>query len=251
MKQIQTVLVCCGLLCLLPAALAAGLPVPVYNVDHPTAGLLEHGEYLFTGRVGPESSILVGVRIGFKSVVQIGTSFGVQKVFDRGDVDVNDKIGFQLRLRLIEESLAPALAVGFDSQGRGFYREDEKRYDRKSPGFYLVLSKNYISPVGEFSLHGGMNYSTEDRDDNDPNLFACGDWRLIEQLSLLLDVDTALNDNVDGGNFGKGGIYMDGAIRLDYGESLTFMLIFRDLTGNFGLTSGVGRELEISYWDSF
>lgn len=251
MNRYRKILVCCGFLCLMPVALIAGLPVPIYNIDHPTAGLLEHGEYHFTGRVGPESSILVGVRVGFKSVVQVGTSFGVQKVFDRGDVDVNDKIGFQLRLRLVEESLAPALAIGFDSQGRGFYREEEKRYDRKSRGFYIVLSKNYLSVLGEFSLHGGMNYSTEDRDDNDPTVFAGTDWRIIEQLSLLLDADAALNDNVDDGNFGKGGIYIDGAIRLDYGESLTFMLIFRDLTGNFGLTSGVGRELEISFWDSF
>lgn len=251
MNRIPVILICLGILFLMPGALAAGLPVPVSTIDHPTAGLLEHGEYLFTGRIGPESSILVGSLVGFKSVVQIGASFGVQKVFDRGDVDVNDKIGFQLRLRLIEESLAPALAIGFDSQGRGFYREAEARYDRKSPGFYLVLSKNYLSLLGEVALHGGMNYSTEDRDDNDPDIFAAVDWRIIERLSLLLDVDTALNDNVDGGNFGKGGVYIDGAVRLDYGDSLTFMLIFRDLTGNFGLTSGVGRELEISFWDSF
>jgi hypothetical protein len=251
MNRLPILILLCGFLVAAPCTLHAGLPVPIYNIDHPTAGLLEHGEYHCTGRVGPESSILVGARAGFKSVVQVGASFGVQKVFDRGDVDVNDKIGFQLRLRLIEESLAPALSIGFDSQGRGFFREAEKRYDRKSPGFYAVVSKNYLSVLGEFTLHGGINYSMEDRDDNDPNLFVGTDWRIIEQLSILFDADAARNDNVDGGNFGKGGIYIDGAIRLDYGESLTFMLIFRDLTGNFGLTSGVGRELEIAFWDSF
>jgi hypothetical protein len=234
-----------------PACLWAGARMPLYNIDHPTAGLLDHGEYYFVGRIGPESSVLAGLGVGFENIFQVGVSLGVERVFDRGSVEVNDKIGIQARIRLLEEYETPALAIGFDNQGRGFYHEDLKRYDRKSPGFYAVLSKNYVTPVGELSLHGGANYSTETKDDNDPDLFAGTDWRIIPQLSILFDADAALNDNGDGDKFGKGGIYIDGAVRVAYGERLSFMLVFRDLTGNFKPTSGVGREFEIFYWDSF
>jgi hypothetical protein len=216
----------------------AGRSEPLYVIDHPTAGLLGNGEYLFSGRIGPQS-------------FQVGTSFGMQKLFDRGDVDVNDKIGFQFRLRLLEEYATPALAVGFDSQGKGFYHAQEKRYDRKSPGFYVVLSKNYTTLLGQVALHGGMNYSTENKDDDDPDLFFGTDWALLDQLSVLFDFDAAFNDNVDAGNFGKGSIYVDAGVRMHYAESLSLMFIFRDLTSNFRPAAGVGRELEIAFWDSF
>ncbi len=229
----------------------AQMPAPIYIVDHPTAGLLENGEYHIYGRIGPESSMLFGLRVGFKGVFQVGASFGMQRLFERGDVDVNDRVGFQFRIRLLEEYMAPALAVGFDSQGRGFYHEDRERYDRKSPGFYLVLSKNYRVALGDLSLHGGANYSLENKDDDDPDLFVAAEWSPIMNFSLLMDADAALNDNVEGSPFGKGGIYLDGAIRFNYRDNLSFMLIFRDLTGNFRGASGVGRELEISFWDAF
>ncbi|MBI4720848.1 MAG: hypothetical protein HY770_06435 [Chitinivibrionia bacterium] len=234
-----------------PAVLQAGILSPIYNVDHPTAGLLEHGEYYCAGRIGPESSVLAGLGVGIKGIFQIGASFGVQKVFERGSLAANDKVGFQVKVRLLEEYQTPALAIGFDNQGRGFYHEDAERYDRKSPGFYAVLSKNYLTAAGEISLHGGANYSTESEDDGSPDFFAGADWRVISELSFLFDADAALNDNADGVMFGKGGIYIDGAVRVNYGGHLSFMLVFRDLTGNFKPAGGVGREFEISVWDSF
>lgn len=252
MRRAHSIRILIASLLAVPAALQAGLLVPLWNVDHPTAGLLEHGEYYCAGRIGPESSVLAGLGVGVKGIFQIGASFGVQRVFDRGSVEVNDKLGFQARVRLLEEYQTPALAVGFDNQGRGTYHEEAGRYDRKSPGFYAVLSKNYASAVGEFTLHGGANYSTESSNDNSPDLFAGADWRIVPQLSFLFDVDAALNDNGDGAMFGNGGIYVDGAVRLDYGDRLSFMLVFRDLTGNFKPAGGkVGREFEISFWDSF
>ncbi len=224
---------------------------PLYTVDHPTAGLLQNGEYHFQGRLGPESSILIGLRIGFRDIFQIGASFGMQRVFERGDVDVNDRLGFRIRVRLLQEEATPALAIGFDSQGQGFYHEGLKRYDRKSPGFYGVLSKNYLLALGCLSMHGGINVSTEREDDNDPNLFLSADWEIVNGFAILLDADAALNDNKKGGRFGQGGIYLDAAMRINYGENLFLMLVFRDLTGNFDDVNSVGREFEIGYVSSF
>jgi hypothetical protein len=240
-----------GLACLIPASGYCDQFVPIYVIDNPTAGLLENGEYIINGRIGPESSIILGVRIGFRGIFHVGTSFGMQNVFDRGDVDVNEKVGFQFRLRILEEYVAPALAIGFNNQGTGFYHEEVERYDRKSLGFYVVLSKNYLLRVGQLSFHGGANYSTEDKDDNDPNIFLSSDWRLADIFSILIDVDTAMNDNASGSPFSKGGIYLDMALRIDYGQHLSLMLAFRDLTGNYRPKQGVGREFEIAFWDTF
>jgi hypothetical protein len=89
-------------------------------VDSPTAGILPHGGYMIHGSVGPESSILAGVGVGFFDRVMLGASFGLQKFIGRGDIDVNDRPGFEIRVRLIEESAAgPAFALGIDTQGEG------------------------------------------------------------------------------------------------------------------------------------
>jgi len=251
MRVIMVLLILLTADIVLPGRADAQLAEPLYAIDHPTAGLLQNGEYHLQGRLGPASSFLASLRLGFRNVFQIGASFGMQNVFERGDIEINDHIGFRLRLRLLEEAETPALAAGFDSQGQGFYHESLERYDRKSPGFYVVLSKNYLLAVGYLSIHGGANYSLEKNDDDDPDLFLAADWEPIEGFSILLDADAALNDNIEGDGFGGGGIYLDVGIRLGYGDNLSLMLIFRDVTKNLEDSDGIGREFELVFVDIF
>lgn len=221
-------------------------------VDSPTAGLLGHGEYYIQGRMGPSSSILLGLRVGIRNRVHLGVSFGMQEVFSYESIEVNDQVGFNIRLRLIQEESHPALALGFDSQGTGAYYEELERYERKSKGFYAVLSRNWRIPVGNVTLDGGLNYSLETKDDDKgPNVFAAVDWIVIQGLELILDFDAALDDNKNTDTLGGGGIYLDAAIRATYGENLAMMLIFRDLTRNFEPVRKVGREFEIAFVDFF
>jgi hypothetical protein len=229
----------------------AGPAEPIYMIDSPTAGLLGHGEYNIQGRLGPESAILMGLRIGVKNRLHLGVSFGMQEVFSYESISVNDQVGFQARLRLIEEDAHPALAVGFNSQGTGIFDEDLERYERKSEGFYAVISRNWRTPAGELSLHGGGNYSLENQDQDSANLFGAVDLEVIPGLEFILDLDAALNDNKDDTQYGGGGIYLDGAIRVTYGEKLSMMLIFRDLTQNFRPERRVGREFEVAFYDLF
>jgi len=220
-------------------------------IDSPTAGLLGHGEYHVQGRLAPESAILLALRIGIRNRVHLGVSFGMQEVFSYEKISVNDQVGFMIRLRLIEEQSHPALAIGFNSQGTGPYYEEEERYERKSRGFYAVVSRNWKTPVGQLSLHGGVNYSLENNDQDTVNLFGVTDLEVIPGLEFILDLDAALNDNTDDTQFGGGGIYLDGAIRVSYGESLAMMLIFRDLTQNFRPERRIGREFEVAFVDMF
>lgn len=230
-----------------PVGASAGLAEPIYVIDSPTAGLLGDGEYMIQGRVGPESSIHLGLRIGFMNRIHMGASFGMQRVFERDDISVNDRVGFQVRVRLLEEFTAPALAVGFNSQGVGAYDEGLERYERKSRGFYAVASKNSTLALGQLSLHFGVNYSTEREDEEGVNAFAAVDWEVFQGFALVLDADAARNDSLEDGRYGGGGVYLDGAVRITYGENLSMMLIFRDLSGNLETSDRVGREFEISF----
>jgi hypothetical protein len=230
----------------------AGHTEPIYMIDSPTAGLLTHGEYHIQGRTGPESSILLDFRVGIKNRVHMGVAFGMQNVFSYEEIEFNDRVGFQIRLRLFEEDdRRPGLALGFNSQGTGAWSEDDERYDRKSRGFYAVISRNWKIPVGHFSLHGGVNYSLENQDDDNLNAFAAFDWEAMPGLEFIFDLDGAFNDNVDNDRYGGGGVYLDGAIRVTYGENLQMMLIFRDLTRNYTPVRRIGREFEIAFVEFF
>ncbi len=229
----------------------AGIDQPIYVIDSPTAGLLDHGGLHAQGRLGPESAFLLDFRIGFKGIVHAGLSFGFQRVFERGNITVNDKVGVQLRIRILQEGNGPAFAIGFNSQGTGPYDEERERYERKSRGFYGVLSKNWSIPVGQVSLHGGANYSTETLDEGGLNVFAAADWEVIKGFSLLADWDAALNDDHKDGFYGGGDTYLDAAVRVTYGANLSMMLIFRDLTKNYEPDPRVWREFEIAFFDTF
>lgn len=228
-----------------------GVEEPVYVIDAPTSGLLGHGEYQVQGRVGPQSSIQLGLRVGLRDVLQVGVSFGAQRIFERSSVDVNERVGIRLRIRLIPEGAGPALAIGFDNQGVGAWNGAASRYERKSKGFYGVFSRNWRLAVGQLSIHGGANISTENADENGTDVFAAGDWEVVRGLSVLADWSAGLNDNIDDGVYGRGRSYLDAAIRVSYGENLSMMLTFRDLTGNYTPDPSVWREFEVVFVDFF
>lgn len=233
------------------AAQPPPLPQPQLVIDKPTAGMLPHGSYMLRGQAGAESSFLLSATVGFKEFVQFGLSFGAQNVFEYGSPVVNDFPGIHARVRLAGESeQMPALALGFNSQGIGVYHKQLERYDRKSVGFYGVASKNFALILGELSLHGGINWSTEKKDDSDPTVFGALDWTFFQRLSFLLTVDGALNDNEDL-SFGKGGVYIDVGIGWTFGEFVNMTLAFRDLTDNFRPTPGTSREFQLTWINSF
>jgi hypothetical protein len=231
------------------AVLAQSLQ-PIYVIDKPTAGILPDRSYNLMGRTGPESSFLVDARLGMWDRVQVGISYGMQQVFSHDHVTFNDLPGLNARVRIVDEMKWPAIALGFDNQGQGYYHKDLERYDRKSLGFYAVASKNWAFKLGEFSLHGGTNYSLENSDDSSVNVFVGGDWLVFHRLSFLLDADAGLNDN-GSESFGEGGAYVDAGLRFFFMESFSASLYFRDLTGNFGPQRNVGREFELAFLNFF
>ena len=239
------------LLLLAAPAARADLAQPINNARYPTAGILPHRAYRVEARLTPESSVQGGARLGLWNRVQIGAFYGVQHIVEKGDPIFNDHAGFEVRARVLEEDRWPALVVGFDSQGWYQYHPGDRRYERKSPGFFAVASKNWRSFAGDLSLHLGADYSLEREDEDAPNLFAAADWTIARTVSLLFDAGTAWNDDTDDGRYGLGGVYLDAGVRVALGEHLQMMLVFSDLTRNLAPGSDVGREVEIVYLNGF
>ena len=231
---------------------SAGLDQPIDNTRYPTAGIVAHREYRLGVRAMPESCALLGGLVGLKDVAHVGVFYGVFNLVDVGDPVFFDHVGFDARVRLASETRWPALAVGFDSQGWGPYDGNERRYERKSPGFYIVASKNWNSFAGDLSVSAGANYTLETRDeDSSPNFFAGIDWFIFRRVSVLADFDAALNDNADDGLYGMGGVYVDAGLRVILGETVSLMLVFSDLTHNLTPGNESGREVQIVYANTF
>jgi hypothetical protein len=222
-------------------------------VSSPTAGVLPHGGYQLRGSLGPQSSILVGIDIGFFDRAMLGMSFGLQRFIGRGNIEFNDRPGFEVRVRVIDESESgPALALGVNTQGEGIYFEEEERYERKSQGVFAVVSKNYRL-IEDVSFHGGVGYSFERKDEEGVNAFGGISLELIKGFSVLCDYNAALDDNDTDvpGHRTRGRGYLDGGLRFDYRDNLRLKILFKDLLGNYISESGVFRSIEVSYLNSF
>jgi len=222
-------------------------------VSTPTAGLIGHGAYMFEGRIGPGNDLLFGMGVGFHDRLMVGMSFGLQNFIGKGQIEANDLPGFQIRVRVIEEGLAgPALALGIDTQGEGRYDDEDERYERKSLGAYGVLSRNFDARIN-IGLHGGINYSFENRDESGIDLFAGISFTIVPGLTLLLDYDACFDDDDSdvASTRTRGRGYLDCGIRFDYGENLRLRLLFKDLLDNYVPESGVARSIEIVYMNWF
>jgi len=222
-------------------------------VESPTAGIIPHGSYMYEGSVGPSNSLLFGCDVGFRERLMIGVSFGLQNFIGRGDIHNNDRPGIRMRLRLVEEIIGgPALAVGINTQGQDRWLNDNERYERKSKGFYAVLSKSYYM-LRQFSLHCGVNYTLERKYERGPDFFGGLTVEALSGIVLLVEYSGAFDD--DNTNLSscltEGRGYLDTGIRIDYKENLRIRFLFKDLLDNFTTSPGIARSVEISYVNYF
>jgi hypothetical protein len=209
-----------------PAALSMQ---PRNIVDLPTAGLPERAGFYVDSDIYSDGGVLVSIGVGFARYFSFGISYGGLGVIGSGDPDMNPEPGVNLKARLIDESFAmPAVAIGFDSQGRGPFLNGQDRYLIKSRGVYAVASKNW-DLLGPLSLHGGISYSLEKEDDSDPTLFIGA----IKSFSGLLDIaaeyDFGLNDNEGHESFVEKRGFLNAAVIWHINENFSIGLEVRDI----------------------
>lgn len=253
LPDVKSIVLASAFLVAFPAVLVAQAFEDINLIDSPTAGVIPHGTYMFEGSIGPNSGLLFGVKVGFHDRLMLGASFGIQEFIGRGDIEVNDKPGFHLKFRLLEENVAgPALALGIDTQGEEAYDEADSRYERKSKGFFGVISKNYSLYIN-IAFHGGINYSLENSLEDGIDFFTGISAELVPGMTILLDYSGAMNDNDSSlpscRTRGRG--YLDTGVRFDYKDNLRIRILFRDLTGNYNRDEGVARSIEILFVNYF
>ncbi len=235
------------------SALVRTLPVHAQEllrvVDTPTAGMLERGQVEFDLRLFPVGGVLAGVNVGLAREFLIGLSYGGLNLIGYGDVDWYPRPGVHARLRLVDENfLLPAVVLGFQSQGYGAFWDGRNRYETKSRGFFVAVSRHYRAGF-LLGLHGGINYSLErDDGDNDLNAFVASTVNLGPQWSFLAEYDFAWNDNGPRA-LGRGNGVLNVGLRWQLGDRLSVDLVFKNLTHNTRGYDYAARILTLRYWD--
>ena len=225
---------------------------PTMLIDKPTAGMLHRGNYSISANFYQQGGVLFGVAVGLLDQFSFGISYGGTDVIGSRKPRMNPSPGVNVKLRILDEtSYSPAIALGFDSQGKEPYLENLKRYTIKSPGFYAVASQNYAF-AGNLSLHGGVNLSMERNDgDKDLNAFIGAEKSLGKDISLLAEYDLAMNDNSASATGRRRGGYLNAALRWSWGKGLVVGINVKDIFKNQPNVNAPNRTIQIEYVGSF
>ncbi|MFN0159567.1 MAG: hypothetical protein ACKVRP_16005 [Bacteroidota bacterium] len=220
---------------------------PRYVVDVPTAGMLPKASFAMDMDFYQEGGVLFGLSVGVLDQLSIGLSYGGSRLLGADEPIMNELPGVNVKVRIVEEGEDwPAIALGFDSQGRDGFLKDLDRYQIKSPGFYAALSRNY-SLLGNLSVHGGINYSLERGDDDeDANVFAGVEKSIGSVFSLLMEYNVAANDS-HAKAVGRGRGYLNFGARWSVGGGFTLGFNLKDIIKNGGDISVANRTVRLEY----
>ena len=203
-------------------------------IDMPTAGIMERGSVGITTELLPFGTLIAKVEAGIFDNISIGLSYGGSNIIGSGKPDWYPfPPGVNFRFRVMDENiLVPSLTLGFDTQGKGEYFKDEKRFAIKAPGIFAATSKNF-DMLGYLSLHGTVNYSVlENKDgDNFVNLMVGAEKTLGSSFSFLIEYNFAFNDNSTN-LYGDGKGYLNLGVRWSIANGVTAGFDLRDLLEN-------------------
>lgn len=257
---------------------------PLDLVTIPTSGTLPKGSFTLESLLIKDGGIIPKLSVGITDNFYIGLSYGIQDFISEEKLNFNKPMPeVQIKYRVYEESeTVPAIVFGLDTQGKGRfltrYEDDEnlvnnfQRYEQKAWGWYIVASKNW-ELFGNLGLHVGLNKNTWESDpvesdnpnavfkDKDLNLFFGIDKEINRSFSILLEYDTALNDNdpeIGYDLFGRGKGYLNAGVRWIVGKNIMLEIDFNDISKNYihnEMTSDQkeysNRELKIIYFEKF
>lgn len=237
---------------------AQDYPPPTNLVTIPTAGGLVRGAFSADMRMQRDGGLTAALAVGLSDRIMFGLSYGASRLIGDDQPVSYPRPEVILKYRLIDETTTlPGLSLGLDTQGFGNYNDADslQRYDIKGYGAYLVLSKNWRTPLGNLGAHLGTNYNfTENVDeDTDPNYFAGFDVEFNPELSLLFEYNAALNQNdmtAETLSLANGG-YLNAGVRWTFFQNLHFEFHFNNLLFDEEKVSYFNREIKVTYIEYF
>ncbi len=222
---------------------------PRYIIDTPTAGLLKRGAFSLEANFFQDGGLMFGLYAGALDRLTFGISYGGVGIIGKTKATMQKLPGVTLKYRLFDESEAiPAVALGFDSQGKETYIDSLERFTIKSRGIFIAASKNY-SFLGYLSFHGGVNWSMEKKDgDKDMDVYAGIEKSIGDELSFLAEYDFGFNDSHIVGQ-GKG--YLNAGLRWSLANGLTLGFDLKNIVKNQQNVSFANRTLKVEYVRTF
>lgn len=248
MRKIIITLCICMLTVPLAAQNSAGDAAniePRFIIDTPTAGLLKRGAFSLESNFFQDGGLMLGLYAGALDRLTFGISYGGVGVIGRSKVNMQKLPGVMIKYRLFDENeAAPAVAFGFDSQGKETYIDSLERFTIKSRGIFIAASKNY-SLMGFLSFHGGVNWSMEKKDgDKDMDVFVGVEKSIGQELSFLAEYDFGFNDSHIVGQ-GKG--YLNAGLRWALANGLTLGFDLKNVVKNQKNVTFANRTLKVEY----
>ena len=222
-----------------------------YIVNMPNAGVLPKSSFSFTSNIFENSGILMELNTSPFNSFNLGISYGGMNILSNREIVWQNLPGILIKLRIIDETLQfPAIVIGFNSQGRGSYIPELKRFQNQSPGFYFSVSKFYTWKIGAIGFHGGLNYSLEPSTSNRlPNFYGGIEQNIGNRGSVNIEYNATLDE--------KPGLVMDKkgllnlSFRYAFTQNMTIEFQFIDILKNMKGNQGALRRLGIEYVDSF
>jgi hypothetical protein len=216
-------------------------------IDIPTAGLLKRGAFAMDVDFFQEGGVTLGISAGALDRLSFGLSYGGSRILGNQEAHMQKLPGVNIKYRIIDESpLLPAVAVGFDSQGKETYIDSTERFMIKSRGLFATASKNYRF-LGNLSFHGGINRSMETKDgDKDLDVFVGAEKSIGPEMSFLFEYDFGFNDSAPS-SVGKGRGYMNAGLRWSFGTGFTLGFDLKNLVRNQDQVTIGNRVIKIEY----
>lgn len=139
----------------------------LYIVDFPTAGIQPNNHLTYDLEVFNNGGLLITTNYTVWKRLTFGLSYGGTGIIGNSDVNFQNLPGINFKVRAFNETIyTPAVALGFDSQGRGTFDITSNRFEYLAPHLFLSLSKNFLWKLGNLALHGGLNYNAELKKEN-------------------------------------------------------------------------------------
>ncbi len=225
---------------------------PRQLIDIPTAGMLNRGSFAFDADFFQNGGLGVALSAGALDRLSFGISYSGTGIIGNSSVKMQKLPCVNIKFRMIDESVAfPAIAIGFDSQGKEAYLDSTERFAIKSRGIFAVASKNY-AVFGNFSIHGGVNMSMERNDgDKDMDIFLGAEKSLGRDISLVGEYDFAFNDN-NNRAIGRNRGYFNLGMRWSFGGGFTLGFDLKNMFKNQDNIVTIGnRTMKLEYVRSF
>ncbi len=235
------------LIAVLPSVALAQIEHPIKLVDFQSAYGLPRGGYSLRMRIVPAGRVITGIRVGISDYILVGVSYGATNVVGSGTPEWDDRIEFDFKVRLAEETdVIPAIAIGYDSRGYGMQLESGE-YEKASSGLFVSAAKTL--PFSEFwQVHAGLS-RTLDEARAKPDLVVGASARLSQEFSVLAEYQWGVDRREDDSESTTG--FLNFGLRWIFMEQLEVDIYFRNVVGPSGSPDMNSRSLGFVFYDSF